>query len=211
MVQYLASFIFLVVLAASVQGEYYAYSKLMTPDWLYKNAQFESPSVIVSHNVKRLTLRSTVNNGRLFTVPLPSRRFIQGEVAFKVRVSLQKPSGDSDLFVGIGNAKGYSASAFIVDNRPYPRPLAAVNSVTNLYNHADVVGSSLLTASYDEEITFIYKPAEQFGAFYSGNNVVTGIFSNAPDLDKDIYLVVTGQDAGETYKLQYIHVEITNI
>jgi hypothetical protein len=209
---YLASFgALLLILVASVQGEKYVYSKLMTPVWLYENAQFESPSVISSHDVKRLTLKSLVLYGRLFTVPLPSVKYFKADVVFKIRVSLQKPSGDSDLLVGIGNAQGYSASAFIVDNRPYTAPMGVVNSVSKHFQHTEVEGSSSLTGLYDEEITFIYKPSENFGAYHSGNTILTGVFNEGPDLDKNIYLVVNGHNPGEIYKIHYIHVEIMGV
>ena len=209
---YLASFgALLLILAASVKGEEYVYSKLMTPVWLYENAQFESPSVISSHDVKRLTLKSLAMYGRLFTVPLPSVKYFEEDAVFKIRVSLQKPSGDSDLLVGIGNAQGDSASAFIIDNRPYQSPMGSVHSDTKYFQFTEVTGSSSLTGAYDEEITFVYKPSENFGACYSGNTVVTGSFNTGPDMDKNIYLVVNGHDPGEIYKVQYIHVEIMGV
>ena len=186
------------------------YSKLMTPVWLYENAQFESPSVILSHDVKRLNLKSLVKHGRLLTIPLPSVKCSKADAVFKIRVSLQKPSGDSDL-VGIGNAKGYSACAFIIDNRPFQRPMAVVHSDSKHFQYIDVAGSSSLTGTYDEEITFDYKPSDNFRAYYSGNTVVTGFFHTGPDMDKNIYFIVNGHDPGEIYRIQYIHVEIMGV
>jgi hypothetical protein len=199
------------------------YSKLMTPKWLYENAYFK-PSAVKSHDLKRLILHQPLEStGRLLTVPLPSVRTIQEDVVFKITVSAKNPMGDSDLRVGIGNARGFYAAAYIIDNRPYGHPLLLSNSPFKKVTGADVQeskngtgvdvqGSTVLTKPFDEQITFLYKPSERFGAYYSGGQVVTGIFSDGPDMSKDIYLVVSGDGnplpKGENYAIQYITVEI---
>ena len=213
MIRFLVSLGILVYFMCSdVQGDA-IYSKFMTPKWLYKNAYFK-PSAIRSHDSKRLILHQPLQpKGWLLTVPLPLVRSIQEDVVFKITVLVQNPKTDSDLHVGIGNARGFYAAAFVIDNRPYGHPLLLVNSEFENRTRAEVQGSTVLTKPFDEQITFLYKPSERFGAYYSGGQVVTGIFSDGPDMSKDIYLVVSGDGYpgppnGESYAIQYISVEI---
>ena len=157
MIRFLASTGLVVVLfSVAVQGDL-VYSKIMTPRWLYENAHF-NPSVVQSYQQKRLSLRLTEKFGRLLTVPLPSVKSLQGDVVFKITVSLKKPTRDSDLLVGIGNARGVSAAAYIIDNRPYATPLATVSSEQRKVTHADVRGSTVLSGPFDEQVIFVYKP-----------------------------------------------------
>ena len=212
MIRFLVSLGILVYFTCSeVQGDA-IYSKFMTPKWLYENAYFK-PSAVRSHDSKRLILHQPLQPiGWLLTVPLPSVRSIQEDVVFKITVSAQNPKTDSDLHVGIGNARGVYAAAYIIDNRPYSSPLLLANLEFSNGTRADTQGSTVLSNPFDEQITFLYKPSERFGAFYSRGQVVTGIFSGGPDMSKDIYLVVSGdgnpRPEGEIYAIQYISVEI---
>jgi hypothetical protein len=198
------------MLATAVVGNI-IYTKTMTPKWLYENAEFASPSPIVAHDTKRLTVKSIGGLKRLFTVPLPCLKLVPGELIFKVTISLQTPNGDSDLYLGIGNKDGISGLAQIIDNRPFTNVLGTINEATHYRTVAEATGSSKITQPFDEEVLFVYKPSEKYAAFYSGNEFVTGVLSDGPDMTKDLYLTVNGDEINEIYKIQYITVQIENI
>nr|WOG35390.1 uncharacterized protein 30 [Halisarca dujardinii] len=199
-------------MTAQVITEIKRYSKFMTPTWIHNNANFVNRNAIVSHDAKRLTVKTTQSNGLILTIPLSFDRCSRGEDVFKVTISLQTPSRDSDLYVGIGNAGGTVAAVWILEQRPQTSFLhSLVPSGGNVYTHtvADESGGSTVPAPFDEESTFIYKPSEDFGAFYSGTAVVTGTFQHRPNMTDDVHLVLIGHETDELYKIQYIHVEIT--
>ena len=84
---------------------------------------FFKPSTIKSYDLKRLFLHQSLNRtGRagawLLTVQLLSVWSIQEEVVIKITVLVQTMR-DSDFHVGIGNARGFHAAAYIIDNHPY--------------------------------------------------------------------------------------------
>jgi hypothetical protein len=199
------------MLATTIDGTI-LYIKTMTPKWLYENAEFASPSPIVTHDTKRLTLRGMGDLKCLFTVPLPRfLRLLSRELIFKVTVSLKTPTSDSDFYIGIGNKDGISGLAQIIDNRPFTNVLGTINEATHYRTVAEATGSSKITQPFDEEVLFVYKPSEKYAAFYSGNEFVTGVLSDGPDMTKDLYLTVNGDEINEIYKIQYITVQIENI
>ena len=194
------------MLATAVDGTI-LYIKTMTPKWLYENAEFASPSPIVTHDTKRLTLRGIGSLKCIFTVPLPRfLRLLSSELIFKVTVSLKTPTSDSDFYIGIGNKDGISGVAQIFDNRPLPNVLVAIDAQTNSRTLADATG--ILTKPFDEEVLFVYKPSEKYAAFYSGNEFITGVLSVGPNMTKDLYLIAIGDEPDEQYKIQYITVQI---
>nr|WNS50095.1 uncharacterized protein 23 [Halisarca dujardinii] len=200
-------------MTAQVITEMKRYSKFMTPTWIYNNANFVNRNAIVSHDAKRLTLKSLQLHGLILTIPLSFDRCSRGEDVFKVTISLQTPSRDSDPYVGIGNAGGTVAAVWILEQRPNAILLQSlVPSSGNVYSptKAEQSGGSTVPAPFDEESTFIYKPSEDFGAFYSGTAVVTGTFQHRPNMTDDVHLVLIGHNVNEIYKIQYIHVEITS-
>ena len=114
-------------------------------------------------------------------------------------------SGDRDPIVGVTDGS-MENTFWIVDINNYPVhapcfPIGATGALPKTFS----------TGPVPDQFTFLFKPAERFGACSSaihGGYVNVGIFNNQLDLSRGINLQIRKPESHEDYLFYYLLVEI---
>ena len=181
----------------------------ITPRYAQKHATFNS--TVVSFNDTSIYFGPYSIGGKLLEVPLISaQRFARNEsIAIQITATMNGGmlnSGiDRDPIVGVTD--GNTTNLFVIpDITNYP------NYPCHPIGASGLVGKVLSTGPVPDQFTFLFKPAERFGACstaHQGGYVNVGTFYNQLDLSSGINLQIYREnEIREDYLFYYFLVEI---
>ena len=193
------------------------YRQLMTSKWLEKNADFTAPHTVKTEYLEILPV--TVNYERALRVQLVAPKVLESKdsVTVKATVALDPALANSDHDPIIGISDGTSFVGFIaydVLNYPNYSPCSVYEADVEgqiLRNYRDGGGPLFSSSFYSTERTIRIRPAERLGFCHTEHNagyINTALYKRLLDPCKGLYLEVYHQNAGETYRIKYIDVEV---
>ena len=181
----------------------------ITPGYAQDHATFIS--TVSSFDDTNIYFGTGGSDRKLLEVPLiPAETFTRNE-SITIRITAAMDGGmlnsghDRDPQVGITDGS-MENTFWIVDINNYP-----VHAPCFPIDATGTLPKTFSTGPVPDQFTFLFKPAERFGACFSaihGGYVNVGIFYNQLDLSRGIKLQLRKAEIHEDYRYYYFLVEI---
>ena len=181
----------------------------ITPRYAQRHATFIS--TVVSFNDTSIYFGPYSTGAKLLEVPLISAGTFARNESISIQITAAMNGGmlntrrDRDPHVGVTD--GSTTNVFgipDINNYPVYAPCIPIDATGTL-------SKTFSTGPVPDQFTFLFKPAERFGACSSaihGGYVNVGIFNNQLDLSRGIKLQLRKAEIHEDYRFYYFLVEI---